>query len=404
MKRTFRIFLLFIIMGLMAFAATVQAEDSGQQKRHPTYNLMGRDAAQSPSSPLNPNFVESPEARLSESGFWRSSYIDESLVGLVVADIDRDGLNEIVYASSRNIFVSKIIGGKLQQLAKYSTQGINIVSLDAMDLTGDGRMEIICSAQDENKGASAIILSFNGESLSPLAERIPWYLRVIGPSGSQFLAGQKAGTNKNTFYSGNVMRMKYSGGKVSSQGKVGLPSFVNVFNFTMGRIGSGGLQITAAIKFPSEHIFLFEGTNQAWESREEYGGTMNFLEPVSSGSDNASREYLPARILLSDIDGDGQNELIVAKNDRGGVAFMSKLRAFSGGAMQAFKYSNMSLSPFFRSRSLPGVAVDYALADFNNNGTMDLVVAVVTEQKSGMMVDGRSVIVAYELSAPANNQ
>lgn len=396
--KTSRVFILLMILGL-TFTAAALADDA-QKKRHPSYNMTGRDAAQNPTSTLNPNFVEAPEARLSESGFWRSSYINESLVGLAVGDIDRDGQNEVVYASAKNIYVGRVVGEKLQQLAKYTVQGISIFSLDAFDLTGDGRMEIICSAQDDKKNASSIILSFNGSAITPLAERISWYLRVVGPEGSRFLAGQKPGTSKNTFYSGNVMRMSYSGGKVSSQGQVGLPSFVNLFNFTMGRIGSGGLQMTAAIKFPSEHIFLFEGNNQAWESKEEYGGTMNYIEPVTSGSDNPPREYLPARILLADIDGDGQNELIVAKNDRGGVAFMSKLRAFSGGAIQAFKYSNMSLSPFFRTRSLPGPGVDYALADFNNNGTMDLVVAVVTEQKSGLMIEGRSVIIAYELSAP----
>ena len=393
-------FLLLLIALSLGVSSAALADDNSQQKRHPSYNMMGRDATQNPTSPLNPNFVEAPEARLSESGFWRSSYITESLIGLAVEDVDRDGQNEVIYASQRNIYVTRFTGGKLQHLAKYSVRPTDkIVSLDAFDVTGDGRMEIISSVQNEQKAAASIILSFNGSQLTPLAENLPWYLRVVGPSGSRFLAGQKAGTNRNTFYSGNVMRVKYDNGKITSLGQVGLPSFVNLFNFTMGRLGSGGLQMTAAIKFPSEHIFLFEdGKNQAWESKEEYGGTMNYLEPSSGAGENIPREYLPSRILLADIDGDGQNELIVAKNDRGGVAFMSKLRAFSGGAIQAFKYTNMSLTPFFRTRSLPGPGVDYALADFNNNGTLDLVVAVVTEQKSGMMAEGRSVIIAYELT------
>lgn len=389
-----------ILMTVPAAAALAQNDD---QKRHPSYNLMGRDAVQNPTSPLNPNFVEAPEARLSESGFWRSSYINESLVGLVVDDIDRDGQNEVIYAGAHTIYVTRHAGGKLQQLASYSVRTTDtILSLDALDVDNDGRLEIICSVQNDKRSASSLILSFNGSTITPLAENISWYLRVVGPKGSQFLAGQKPGSTPKSFYSGNVMRMAYSGGKVSSQGQVGLPPFINVFNFTMGRLGSGGIQMIAAIKFPSEHIFLFEGRNQAWESKEEYGGTMNYMDPIA-GSDSDAREYLPARMLLADIDGDGQNELIVAKNDRGGVAFMSKLRAFSGGAMQAFKYGNMSLTPFFRTRSLPGPGVDYALADFNNNGTIDLVVAVVTEQKSGMMKEGRSVIIAYELT-PANNQ
>jgi hypothetical protein len=235
-----------------------------------------------------------------------------------------------------------------------------------------------------------------------MATKIPWYLRVAGGPGGRFLAGQKAGTGISSVYSGSVMRMAFDGTTVSSEGQVGLPPYVNLFNFSLGRLGSGGGQMVVAIKFPSEHIFLFDASERAWESREEYGGTMNYLTPIGIGDENRTREFLPARILLADIDGDGQNELIVAKNDRGGVPFMSGQRGFTSGAIQAFKYANLSLTPFFRTRTLPGAGVDYQLADFNNNGTIDLVVAVVTEQKSGLMKEGRSVIVAYEIGGPAS--
>lgn len=376
-------------------ALLAEGEDS---KRHPQYKMMGRDTP-SPTSPLNPNFVVAEEAKLSESGFWRSAYIAESLVGLTVADIDRDGQNEVIYASNRNVYVTRFSGGNLQQLAKYSlTATDSIVSLDTLDLTGDGRMEIIISAQDEAQSAASQILSFSGSDITPLATKIPWYLRVVGSPDGRFLAGQKSGTSRNEFYTGQVMRMSFDGKKISSQGRVGLPGFVNLFNFTLARLGTSGTQMVAAIKFPSEHIFLFENNHQVFETREEYGGTMTYLASPNANADRNMKEFLPARILIADIDGDGQNELIVAKNDRGGIPFMSGQRAFTSGAMQAFKYTNMSLTPFFRSRTLPGPGVDYALADFNNNGSLDLVVAVVTAQKSGMMKDGRSVIVAYELS------
>lgn len=375
------------------------ANNQGEKKRHPSYNLMGRDSQQvAEDSPLNPNFMVADEARMSEGKFWRSSYLNESLVGLVVYDIDGDGKNEVVYASGRNVYVARVTGEQMQQLAKYTFPVTdNIVSLDALDLTGDGRMEIIVSTQNDKQMPIAQILSFSGGEISALATNIPWYLRVVGAPNGRFLAGQKGATSKGAVYSGKVMRMAFDGSKVTTQGAVGLPDYVNLYNFTIGRLGSGGMQLTAAIKFPSEHIFLYEGSNKSWESKEEYGGTMNFLRLPMTGLEEKKREFLPSRILLADIDGDGQNELIVAKNDRGGAAFMSGQRGFTGGAMQVFKYANMSLTPYFRSRSLPGAAVDYALADLNNNGSLDLVVAVVTEQKSGMMQEGRSVIVAYEL-------
>ncbi len=392
---------------LCVWAMIVPAFGSAQEKavkRHPSYSMTGRDNL-APDSPLNPNFIVSEEPKLSESGFWRSGYFPESLVGLAVGDIDRSGENKVVFASARNVYVSRVQGKKMEQLAQYTIPATeNIVSLDILDLTGDGRMEIICSAQNDKMTAFSMILSYTGgKEITPLATGIPWYLRVAGAPDGRFLAGQKpASNNPSHVYSGNVMRMSFDGTRVKSNGPVGLPPFVDLFNFTIGRLGTSGVQMVTAIKYPSEHIFLFESNDRSWESKEEYGGTMNYIESGNPGRDGNRREYIPSRILIADIDQDGQNELIVAKNDRGGVPFMSKQRAFSGGVIQAFKYGNMALTPFFRTRSLPGPGVDYALADFNNDGTLDLVVAVVTEQKSGLLKDGRSVIIAYEIGQKSN--
>ncbi|MDR1921491.1 MAG: VCBS repeat-containing protein [Candidatus Adiutrix sp.] len=390
---------LFCLAALTGPPADALADDGQTNKRHPSYNLIGRDAP--PDSPLNPNFVVADESRLSERGFWRSSYIPESLVGLAVEDIDRDGKNELVYASEKNIYVGRVNGGKLNQLASWSAERTErIVSIDALDLTGDGRMEIIASMQNDKATAAGVILGFDGKTLTPVSGRLPWYLRVVGAPGGRFLAGQKPASSHNEFYSGKVVRLSFDGKTVKAAGAVNVPNFVNVFNFTIGVLGSNRTQMVAAVKYPSEHIFLFEGgSDRAWETREEYGGTMNHLQPFVSAEDaqHARKEYLPTRLIIADIDLDGQNELIAAKNDRGGVNFMSNLRAFSSGAVQVFKYANLALTPSFRTRALPGPAVDLQLADLDNNGSMDLVAAVVVEQKSGMLKDGRSIIIAYEL-------
>ena|GEM_PF-1607528 len=398
-----RFSLLLSLLLVLSVPADLRAEE-GQSpaSRHPTYNLIGRDAP-SAASPLNPNFVVSEEAHMREGGFWRSSYINENLVGLAVADIDGDGRNEVVYASDKNVYVTRFGGSTLTQLAKYSVPASQrIVSVDVFDVNGDGRLEIICSAQDENNAPVSFILKFDGSALIPLAQKLPWYLRVAGQGGDRFLAGQKAAASGGQVYTGSVQRVSFKGSGIVSQGSVGLPEHVNLFNFVLGRLGSGGAQLAAAVRFPSEHIFLFENKKRIWESREEYAGTMTYLAPQNHrDASDRKREFLPARLIIADIDGDGHNELIVAKNDRGGVPFMSNQRGFTSGVIQAFKYQNLSLTPFFRTRTLPGAVVDIQLADFNNNGTLDLVAAVVTQSKSGMWSEGLSLIVAYEVSGPA---
>ncbi len=389
---------------LFSWNADLLAQEAEQ--RHPSYSMTGRDAVPA-ESPLNPNFLVAEEARLSEGGFWRSAYINEALVGVAVADIDRNGQNEVIYATNRNVYVVRIdstMGEQMIQLASFSSaRNHRILSLDVLDLNGDGNPEIICSAIDETNGrnqSAGFILNYTGgQSLNALATKIPWFMRVVSDGGNRFLAGQRASTKSTAIFEGPIRRLAFSGSGVSSKGSVTMPdSHINVFGFTIGRLGLQNQQMVTAIKYPSEHIFLFDGQVRAWESKEEYGGTLIDLRPPNTEDSDVNRRiFLPSRLLIADIDRDGQNELIVAKNDRGGISFMSNQRAFNSGAIQAFKYNNMSLTPFFRTRSLPGAGVDYQLADFNNNGTQDLIVAVVLEQAEGMMENSRSVLLAYEL-------
>lgn len=401
---------LLTIMALaVALAAPAAlAQDGDGAKRHPNYTLIGRDAAQqSAESPLNPNFVPSAESKLSESGFWRGSYLPARLVGLVVADIDRDGRNEVVYATIKGLYAGRVEGQKLTQLAAYECGvGERLASADVLDADNDGQPEIFACMESE-KARGTLVFHYAQGALAQVGDGPqPWFLRAVsGPGGARLLAGQKVAASGEAVFTGKVMTMSFDGQGVKSQGQMGAPKGANAFNFAFGRLGNQNAMMGALLKWPSEHLFLFEGANQAWESREEYGGTMTSLTPASANKNsggNIKPLFLPSRLLVADIDRDGQNELIVAKNDRSGIPFMSNMRAFSGGTIEAFKYTNLSLTPFFRTRALPGPAVDYALADFNNNGTLDLVAAVVMEQESGMLQDGRSVIVAYEIApAPA---
>lgn len=400
-----RLVLILAALSLTAGPVEVMAQEKeGGANRHPSYNLIGRDA-QSAESPLNPNFVVAEEAKLAESGFWRSPYIKDRLVGMVVTDIDGDGRNEVVYATIKGVFVTRHEGGRLVQLAAHEVlSGERLASLDVFNADRSGPDEIFAVIQNETvKGGGTIVLNYeNGELIRAVEGVVPWYLRVVDGSGGRMLAGQRPAVSGDEVFSGSVMEMSFDGRNIESRGRTSVPEGANAFNFAYGRLGSSNKSMSVVLKWPSEHIFLYEGRDRAWESREEYAGTMTVLEPPVTNYNTSGatprRFFVPSRFIISDIDRDGQNELIVAKNDRGGVPFMSNLRAFTSGAVQAFKYSNMSLTPFFRTRTLPGPAVDYALADFDNNGSLDMVVAVMMEHESGVAQDGRSVIVAYEIS------
>ncbi|MDR1871700.1 MAG: VCBS repeat-containing protein [Deltaproteobacteria bacterium] len=367
-------------------------------KRHPSYTLMGRDKPP-PDSPLNPNFVVSTEANIKEESLWRSGYIPERLVGLDIGDVDRDGLNELVYVTPHNVYLSRRSGPLLEQLATFKTEdNVNIVSVDLFDVDNDGRKEIVVSAQYNEQTASSFILAFDGtKALKILAKGITWYVRVTGSGAAKRLTGQKPATTSAEPYSGKPNYLEYRDGKVKSVGVVQLPRHINLYNFNIGNLGVQNTRLIAAVKSTDEHLTLYDtGGGKVWESHDDYAGTANSIILPTYREQAIQQEFLPSRIIIDDIDNDGANEVIVAKNNQGGAPFMKNLRTFNSGVIEARKFNNLSLVPFFNSANLlPGPAVDYALMDFDNNGTKDLVVGVVIESGSGLMQDGRSIIVGY---------
>jgi hypothetical protein len=409
MLKTPKIFwaLALALLAALVVAPNLVAADEKPSVRHPSYKLLGKDAPPI-DSPLNPNFVMSQESKILEGTLWHSSYLSEHLVGLDVADATGDGKNELVYLTTQNVYFARVANGVLEQLASYpipkTTRGLTV---DFYDINNDGRHEIIVSAQHDSGAASSYVLSYTSgqKTLNVIADNIPWYIRVYGNPGAKLLAVQKGTNSATSAFTGDVYQATFSDGKVNTIGKVGLPFAVNVFNFNVGELGNTRQRIVATVTFPEEHLRLYAGGSRddfIAQASAEYCGTVNYVNLSTKKESGREVTYIPSRILYADIDNDGANEVIVAKNRQSGVSFMRNLRAFDGGLVEAMKFNNLSLVSFFSSTNLlPGPPSDYQLADLDNNGTKDLVVAVVISPGSGMMESGRSVIVSYNnLYAP----
>jgi hypothetical protein len=396
-----RIILALLSAVLLLSGSALMAADEEQKPspRHPSYQLLGHD--QPPSdSPLNPNFLVTQESKVLDGTLWFGDYFPEQLVGLDVGDADGDGRNEIVYVTTRNLYLGRRSGGALEQLVIYNApSSLTFLSVDFFDTDGDGRQEIIVSAQNNSKNPSSMIFSYTGgKTLNILAQYISWYLRVYGPVDGKILAAQKGGTSSVSAFSGPVYNASFADGKISTTGQVALPFGVNLFHFNMGSLGKEGRSFIATIS-PAEHLRLFSGpskSDQITQKSSAFNSTHNHIDLKTSNKATPDATYLPSRIVIADIDLDGGNDIIVSRNSRSGVPSLKNLRSFDGGLIEAYKYANVNLTPFFTSTNiLPGPAVDYQLADFDNNGTKDLVVGVLITQGEGMLADSRSIIISY---------
>ncbi|MDY6850922.1 MAG: FG-GAP-like repeat-containing protein [Thermodesulfobacteriota bacterium] len=372
-------------------------------RRHPDYLLSGI-SGQSVSA-VNPNFIASPGAG-NEGGFWRSPSFPMAIVGMDVGDVDGDGKNEVVYASPTAVYVARLENGVFRRLAKYDGyKSDRYLTLDIADIDGNGRPEIFVSNQ-RNFAARSLVLEFKGGRLVVKVKDSPWYLRVVHLTSGRKLFGQYGGM-RGLFY-GGVHEMKFSGGKYVSKKSLALPKDVNVFNFTMITLKGSAKEKLVVIDDDEHMMVLSRGGQRLWKGNEYFAGTLNYLS-IASGTkedweqsrDNKVpvRVYIPSRILVTDLNEDGKKEVIVSRNESSNARWLERWRGFKSGSIYSLSFSQMAFRQNWRSRNLPGCLADYHIADYDNDGKRDLIVAVITKAGDGIM-SSRSTIVGYELASP----
>ena len=400
--------------GSAAPPAAAETEPAEQEKsdqpvpayrRHPDYLLSGYEGQTL--SPLNPNFVAAVGSDEREGAFWRSPSLPLALIGLVVADIDNDGQNEIIYASRQGVFINRISEGRFERLAGYEGSAADrFLTLDVIDADENGRPEIYVSNQRRTQ-ARSLVLDFKDNKLTPRMQDVPYYFRVI-TRGNEYrkLVGQRGG-NAERFY-GGVYYMRYENGQLVQDKPLNLPKGVDVFRFAVARLSGSEKEHLIVVNERERLVILTRGGQELWKSREYFGGTMNYLaesynmtdSDFSATDEGPKRYYLPSRILIEDLNHDDQPEIIISRNEQTSVSsWMSRWRAFDRGAIHSLSYDQMTVRENWRSRRLPGVLSDYQVADFDNNGRDDLVAAVVMDYGEGGLSGARSAIVAYELAS-----
>ncbi|MBW1710923.1 MAG: VCBS repeat-containing protein [Deltaproteobacteria bacterium] len=337
-------------------------------------------------------------------GFWRSPSIRVPITGLDIGDIDGDNKNEIVYSSFNKVFVGRFEDGRFRRLAQFDGYvNDRCVTLDVADINGNGLAEIFVSNRINDKASSYVLEYVNGR-LAPIVKDSPWYYRVINLPSGRILVGQESTADK-MFY-GPVYRMDPKGNEYVPREPLSLPrEKVNIFNFGVIRFaGQTSDSLVYVDKYETLHIKVLGGES-LWDGDERFGGSVHYLAaPLEDGDKNMRFEdkyyYIPPRILSVDSNGDGRQEILIARAKRSGLTdFVRSLRPLQSGSVFSLSFSQMSLRENWRSPVLAGYPVDYQIKDYDNDGSPDLVIGVLIKSGESVLSKARSVVVAYSLKS-----
>lgn len=351
---------------------------------------------------------------------WRSSTFPVSIKGLAVGDVDGDGKNETVFIGRDVLMIYRFSDGRFQKVVEIQAEKTEVFfSVDAADINANGKAEIFVGAEDVRSDYSSsfsagrvlrsFVLEWSGSEFARIVDNEKWYFRVIrAPRRGPLLLGQKRGLQQ--LFSDGVYQMIWENGRYEPAEPQKLPKGMNVFSVAYGDVMHTGEDQIVAFTREDDLLVLGKDLEQHWKSSAPLGGSLTYFEiPEANASTQGSpitgqldteNVYLPARILVADLDRDGKNEVIVV-NNRAGITgkLLGRYRSFKSGHIEALFWDTLGLYPQWKTRTVSGYISDYVAADFDNDGSPELVFSVDTNPDP-FLKQPKSYLVTWKVKPP----
>ncbi len=301
-------------------------------------------------------------------GFTKSQTFNYGLVAMEVGDVDGDEQEEFVLASTYELRIYRRTDNRYQKIGQLAlAHRFRIHSVTMADLNNNGRQEIYVSAADA-KDPNSLVLEWDGKEFAHLADNLSWYLRAIDiPGQGMVLAGQKSGLNR--LMGKGVFRVDLSQGQIM-KGEELQTGGMNLFDFSYADLdANGGLEVVA-ISQGDQLMVMTQSGKELWTSDDFYGGTTRFIggespedlnKDLENNRNEGQRLYIPARIVIKDMNNDGIPDVIVNKNLSSASRILARTRSYPSGEIHALTWNGISLTELWRTRKIDGYIADYHL-------------------------------------------
>ncbi len=352
--------------------------------------------------------ASNPDTAEADARLWRSRRFAMNIEGVAMGDVDGDGDVEIVFASDNQIAVYRYKDEGFLKVAEIEPMArLVCLGVDVADINGNGRAEIFMTARSDNYFPHSYVLEWDGAAFQTIYDAPNWYFRVLWDPHSkrQTLYGQKGSARE--VVAGPVWSMAWINGAYEPQNHIILPKEASVFGFTCGDLtGDGTADTMAFVKNNLLQLSLIGGREE-WTSADSYGGKYTWLispDEFKEGQRMSQNRvdplpeqvfYVPQRILLTDFDRDGRNEVLVVTNEDSTGGLMSRMRSYREGRFENLAWDNVGMRTVWRTRNFSGYISDYNIGDFNNDGTEEVVFAVVKKFGDPATGESKSYLVSW---------
>lgn len=322
------------------------------------------------------------------------------ITGMALGDVDGDGNQETVITTHHRVYVYRSKNNRFLKIAETADERYrNNIGVDVADINGNGYAEIFVSGLDSHrKGVSSMVLEWNGDHLKKIVDNSPWYYRVAEPSGRGIiLLGQRQ--KQRDPFRGELQEMVWAQGTYVPEKKILYLKRNNLMGLTVGDVMNDDRHMVVAYN-QGDYLQVIDPPGKVeWKDNAYLGGSMlYFLLPKAGREETERRQYLPMRVRIEDIDGDGKKEVIAAKNHDMAGRYLDQFRKFKNGQIVVLSWDGIGLARMWTTRKVSGHISDFFIGDFDNDGIDELVASVIVKEGAIVMTTPNSTIIVYELN------
>lgn len=382
-----------------AAAAQPTADQSGQSDKtdihaHPE-KLLGDGRSDEDSLSM----VQGKDAPIINQNFWRSPSFKYIINGLSLGDVDGDQLIETVIIQPHEVLIYRSQKGKFFKVAEMAkSRSKYYIGVDVADINGNGYAEIFVTSLNSVKdNISSFVIEYDGKNFHTVIKRSSWFYRVVNlPHRGQVLIGQKH--RKNQPFAGDIFEMTWQNGSYEPLNEIKTPNKINVLGMSMGDITNSKEETVVAYK-QNDRLLMFDFAGQElWSGSERHGGNMLFYNgPQQDMGDVENRLYLPMRTRVLQRQGKPCEVIAVKNYDLTNMKL--KYRSFNEAHIESLTWTGLGLAANWKTRKINGQVRDFDLGDFDNDGTLELVVVIILKEGAMAFSTPKTTLIAYDMKS-----
>jgi len=351
------------------------------------------------------DFIITTRDKSREKQLWRSQSFSKDMKRMAVGDIDGDGRNEVILIDEHSLYIYRVRGQVMDLVREFKGAIYEFnYAVDVIDLNGNNIPEIYVSRITNKKVDSFVIEYQSGEFVKTI-KNLPWFFSTAGGyDKDNVLLIQRF--SDGVFFR-EIKNIAWKEGKLVEGAKIDTPEGSNIYNFVKLSFGEDRSEHVLAYT-DKDNLKLYTKDDKGkwldvWTSKDYFGGSLNriHLQDFSGGITGPPEPMgfvdIKSRILYGDLDGDGNIEVVVNKNEPGTLSrYFARIDSYKRGEVVDLSWEKGSFEENWKTRKVDGYIADFQIKDIDNDGQKELVMLIV--EGSAMSTAKTSYLIAYKLN------